>query len=130
VVSCGDAAVSHGRVNGIFDLLVPGGGLGEFDGCASVFPHAASVPQSRFGGMHSPADCDRAFAEHQPAIAGCHWLFRGGLFAYPARGVSFAGDGQVVHASREACPGALNRRSGCALGDGAADVVGWQTVGG
>ena len=113
---------------------MPGGGLGEFDGCAAVFPRAARVPQTRFGGLHAAADCDAAFGEHQQAVAGCHWLFRSGLFAYPAAGVPFAGDARVVHASREPCPGALNRRSGCAAsgtdaGGTATSLLGWQTVG-
>jgi len=106
--------ISHGHVNGIFDLLVPGGGLGEFDGCSTIFPHSSRVPQSRFGGLHSPFDCDAAFAEHAGAVTACHWLFAGRMFAYPSTGVPFPGDALAFKASNEPCPEALNRRSGCA----------------
>ena len=106
--------ISHGHVNGIFDLLVPGGGLGEYDGCSTIFPHSSRVPQSRFGGLHSPVDCDTAFAESASAVASCKWLFSGKLFAYPAAGVRYPGDALAYKASNEPCPEALNRRSGCA----------------
>ena len=106
--------ISHGHVNGIFDLLVPGGGLGEFDGCSSIFPHSSRVPQSRFGGLHSPSECDVAFGEHAGAVSSCKWLFDGKLFPYPAAGVPFPGDALAYKASNEPCPEALNRRSGCA----------------
>ena len=42
---------------GGFDLLVPGGGLGDFNGCNKMFPALKSVPQDRRGGMHDPKDC-------------------------------------------------------------------------
>ena len=46
---------NHGQLGGNsggFDLLVPGGGLGDFNGCNKMFPALKSVPQDRRGGMH------------------------------------------------------------------------------
>lgn len=92
---------------------MPGGGLGEYDGCQGMFPRASRATQSRFGGLHRADDCAAAFAEDAGAVASCRWLFEGGLFTWPAEGVPYAADAIAVHASREPCPEALNRRSGC-----------------
>ena len=63
-------------------------------------------------GQHAPLSVDDP--RHAGAVAACHWLFAGRMFAYPATGVPFPGDALAFKASNEPCPEALNRRSGCA----------------
>jgi len=69
---------------GQFDLLIPGGGSGAFDGCANQFPGADLGTQ--YGGMlqdcatdPDPAQCVRsmceaAFSPSSEMLAGCLWL--------------------------------------------------------
>lgn len=105
---------NHGRINGLFDMLVPGGGFGDFDGCSRIFPKASSVPQDRYGGLHCPSDCDIAFSGHAADGAACHWMFGiASPFPYPAQGVQYPGDAEVTNSQKVACPAALNSRSGC-----------------
>lgn len=108
---------NHGKVHGLFDLLVPGGGPGEFDGCRVAFPKSAtwSVPdQSVYGGLHHSSDCDVAYADTPSAAKACHWMFSGGIFdPKPGYGIKYVGDAKVLGAKHVRCPAALNERSGC-----------------
>lgn len=104
---------NHGDVHGALDLLVPGGGFGDFDGCSVIFPSAGNVAQDRFGGLHSPQDCSVAFRGWPRLVASCEWMFESGVFPYPAPGVSFAGSALISNMTSVVCPAALNQRSGC-----------------
>lgn len=56
-----------------FDLQMPGGGVGLFDGCSSQF---STIPTNnwgqRYGGVSQRTDCDKL-----PAVlkSGCQWRF-------------------------------------------------------
>jgi len=108
---------NHGGVSGLFDLLVPGGGFGDFDGCSQIWPEATSVPQDRYGGLHSPSDCDKAFADNAVGlkfpqdIASCKWMFD--YFPWPSPGVDYPGNLDITSHTKVNCPAALNERSGC-----------------
>ena len=88
---------NHGRINGLFDMLVPGGGFGDFDGCSRIFPKASSVPQDRYGGLHSPSDCAIAFDGFPADADACRWMFGSGSpFPYPnPGGAAFPGNADV-----------------------------------
>ncbi|KAF4450652.1 endoglucanase type K [Fusarium austroafricanum] len=53
-----------------FDLMMPGGGVGIFDGCTSQFGKALGGAQ--YGGISSRSECD-SFPELLKD--GCHWRF-------------------------------------------------------
>jgi hypothetical protein len=55
--------------NNHFDILIPGGGVGLFDGCT---PQYGSFPGAQYGGVSSRDEC-----EQMPAAlkAGCQWRF-------------------------------------------------------
>lgn len=53
-----------------FDLQMPGGGVGIFDGCASQF--GQSLPGERYGGISSRSQCD---SFPQSLKDGCYWRF-------------------------------------------------------
>ncbi|KAM0201958.1 hypothetical protein ACHAPQ_007319 [Fusarium lateritium] len=53
-----------------FDLMMPGGGVGIFDGCTSQFGKALAGAQ--YGGISSRSECD----SYPEALKdGCHWRF-------------------------------------------------------
>ncbi|KAI0904138.1 glycoside hydrolase family 45 protein [Ustulina deusta] len=87
-----------------FDLLMPGGGVGLFDGCRSEF--GQSLPGAQYGGVASRADCD---ASSMPATlrAGCYWRFDWFQNA----------DNPSVTFAQVACPSALAAVSGCTRSD-------------
>ncbi|EJP70787.1 K-family cellulase [Beauveria bassiana ARSEF 2860] len=60
----GDLSSNH------FDLLIPGGGVGLFNGCTSQY--GGNFPGARYGGVSSRAECDKL---PQAIIAGCRWRF-------------------------------------------------------
>ncbi|KAI0409197.1 RlpA-like double-psi beta-barrel-protein domain-containing protein-containing protein [Xylaria palmicola] len=62
----GDLGSNH------FDILMPGGGVGIFDGCKSQF--GQSLPGQQYGGISSRSECD---ASSMPASLrdGCYWRF-------------------------------------------------------
>ena len=62
----GDLGENH------FDIQMPGGGLGLFDGCSPQFGVDASKWGERYGGLTSEAGCDNLPKVLQP---GCHWRF-------------------------------------------------------
>ena len=74
---------NHGNVHGLFDMLVPGGGFGDYEGCAKIFPRASSVAQARYGGMHRAHDCEIVFGGFPDDVAACRWMFESGV--YPTR---------------------------------------------
>jgi hypothetical protein len=54
-----------------FDLQIPGGGFGLFDGCLTQFPNIPSWGQ-QYGGVSDRAACDVLPDVLQP---GCYWRF-------------------------------------------------------
>ncbi|CAF3456064.1 unnamed protein product [Rotaria sp. Silwood1] len=54
-----------------FDLQIPGGGVGVFDGCSSEYPGSYSWGQ-RYGGVSQRSDCANLPIAIQP---GCYWRF-------------------------------------------------------
>ncbi|KAI1302869.1 K-family cellulase [Xylaria venustula] len=87
-----------------FDLLMPGGGVGIFDGCASEF--GQSLPGQQYGGVSSRADCDDA---NMPEVlrAGCYWRFDWFENA----------DNPGVTFTQVSCPAELTAKSGCTRDD-------------
>ncbi|KAJ4294714.1 Endoglucanase 5A [Collariella sp. IMI 366227] len=59
----GDLGSNH------FDLQIPGGGVGIFDGCS---PQFGGLPGARYGGVSSRSECDSFPAALKP---GCLWRF-------------------------------------------------------
>ena len=57
--------------NNQFDLQIPGGGVGMFNGCSTQFPDSYSWGQ-QYGGVSQRLDCD-----HLPDVLrpGCYWRF-------------------------------------------------------
>ncbi|KAF3359111.1 hypothetical protein VdG1_02673 [Verticillium dahliae VDG1] len=55
--------------NNHFDIMMPGGGLGIFDGCS---PQFGGIPCARYGGVGSRSECDG-----MPGLLkdGCQWRF-------------------------------------------------------
>ncbi|KAM0329519.1 hypothetical protein ACHAQA_004828 [Verticillium albo-atrum] len=55
--------------NNHFDIMMPGGGLGIFDGCS---PQFGGIPGARYGGVGSRSECDG-----MPGLLkdGCQWRF-------------------------------------------------------
>lgn len=67
-----------------FDILIPGGGLGDFNGCSAQWGISESEQETgtRFGGFRSScgADancirgmCENAFGDSPDLMAGCEW---------------------------------------------------------
>ena len=98
-----------------FDLQVPGGGFGVFDGCSSAaangpaqFPEASAAAWGqRYGGLGvqaGPGACARLPSALQ---AGCRWFFE----RFHAR------DNPDMRFRRVACPEQLLNRSACVRRD-------------
>lgn len=60
----GDLGSNH------FDILMPGGGVGIFDGCKTQF--GQSLPGQQYGGVSNRSDCD---SMPEMLKAGCQWRF-------------------------------------------------------
>ncbi|KAI0453494.1 glycoside hydrolase family 45 protein [Xylaria acuta] len=90
--------------NNHFDLLMPGGGVGLFDGCRSEF--GQSLPGQQYGGVGSRGECD---ASNMPASlrAGCYWRFDWFQNA----------DNPSVNFKQVACPAELTAISNCKRND-------------
>lgn len=80
-----------------FDLLIPGGGVGIFDGCSSQF---GGIAGSRYGGISSESECSSLPAKLQ---AGCKWRFE--WFKNS--------DNPNVSFRQVQCPAALTANTGC-----------------
>jgi len=85
--------------NNHFDLEIPGGGVGIFDGCSTQFPGPYSWGD-RYGGVKAREDCFKIPAELQP---GCLWRFDW-----------FQGaDNPTMRFEQVACPSVLTDKSQC-----------------
>jgi len=85
--------------NNHFDLQMPGGGVGIFDGCSSQFPGSYSWGQ-RYGGISQRSEC-----ANLPAVlqAGCYWRFDWFQNA----------DNPQMSFKQVACPSALTANTQC-----------------
>jgi len=89
-----DLSTSH------FDIQIPGGGVGIFNGCQSQWGAPADGWGSRYGGVSSEADCSQLPAQLQ---AGCKWRF--GWFKNA--------DNPTMTYKEVTCPTELTSISGC-----------------
>jgi len=90
----GDLGENH------FDLQIPGGGLGIFDGCSSQFNTNASSWGDRYGGVHSASECNKLPKALQ---AGCKWRFNWFKNA----------DNPAMVFEEVKCPAELTKKTGC-----------------
>ncbi|CAF4566302.1 unnamed protein product [Rotaria sp. Silwood1] len=85
--------------NNHFDLQMPGGGVGIFDGCSRQFPGSYSWGQ-RYGGVSQRSDC----ANLPRAIqAGCYWRFDWFMNA----------DNPTISFKQVPCPSVLTANTQC-----------------
>ncbi|TIC91564.1 Endoglucanase-5 [Colletotrichum higginsianum] len=94
----GDLGSNH------FDIMMPGGGLGIFDGCTSEF--GFQFPGARYGGVSSRSECSFLPAKLQN---GCQWRFDWFMNA----------DNPSLSFTQVQCPSELVARSGCRRSDDA-----------
>ncbi|KAI1498025.1 glycoside hydrolase family 45 protein [Biscogniauxia marginata] len=87
-----------------FDILMPGGGVGLFDGCSSQFGRA--LPGQQYGGVSSRDECDAA-SMPESLRDGCYWRFDW-----------FQGaDNPGVNFEQVQCPSEITAVSGCTRSD-------------
>lgn len=83
-----------------FDLQIPGGGVGIFNGCTSQFGAPSNGWGARYGGVGSKSECDQLPTKLQP---GCKWRFDWFMGA----------DNPNVQFRRIKCPEAMQRITNC-----------------
>ncbi|WNG53964.1 hypothetical protein F0U59_03510 [Archangium gephyra] len=83
-----------------FSLLIPGGGVGIFNGCQSQWGAPADGWGARYGGVSARDQCSQLPAQLR---AGCQWRFDWFKNA----------DNPTVSFRRVKCPAAITDRSGC-----------------
>ena len=91
----GDLGTNH------FDLAIPGGGVGLFDGCKTQF---GGLGGQQYGGVSSRSECDSFPAALKP---GCYWRFDWFLNA----------DNPTFTFKQVSCPAELTARTGCKRND-------------
>ncbi|KAJ9156486.1 Carbohydrate-binding module family 1 protein [Pleurostoma richardsiae] len=84
-----------------FDLQIPGGGEGIFDGCTSEF---GGIGGAQYGGISNRSECDAMPAKLQP---GCYWRFDWFLNS----------DNPTHSFTQIQCPTELTSRTGCTRSD-------------
>ncbi|CAD6446395.1 d89ecf3c-88e0-40ef-93fe-ec863e1b6826 [Sclerotinia trifoliorum] len=87
-----------------FDLAIPGGGVGIFNGCTKEFGAPSSGWGAQYGGVSSASACSSFPAALQ---AGCN--FRFGWFE--------GADNPTVNFKQVECPAALTKSTGCKRAD-------------
>jgi hypothetical protein len=102
--------INNGGIGGDqFDLLIPGGGVGDFDGCSKQW--GPIDLGSQYGGFLAACNgnkscvqqkCDAAFGNKPELLAGCNWFL--GWFN--------AADNPNLVFKQIACPAAITQRSG------------------
>ncbi|KAE8241538.1 hypothetical protein A4X03_0g8134, partial [Tilletia caries] len=92
--------------DGQFDLQVPGGGVGDFNGCVSEYNSPPDGWGQRNGGIKAASECTQLPASLHP---GCLWRFR----TFDSR----KGLQTTQSAERVKCPAALTKISGCVRHD-------------
>ncbi|RFU30056.1 hypothetical protein B7463_g6291, partial [Scytalidium lignicola] len=83
-----------------FDLAMPGGGFGIFNGCTAEWGTPSTGWGQQYGGISSRSQCD-AFPDHLKP--GCYWRFDWFQNA----------DNPSVTFQQVTCPAALTAKSGC-----------------
>ncbi|KAG0647809.1 hypothetical protein D0Z07_5746 [Hyphodiscus hymeniophilus] len=83
-----------------FDLAMPGGGFGIFDGCVPEWGTPSTGWGAQYGGLTSRSQCDAFPAALRP---GCYWRFDWFENA----------DNPSVTFKQVECPAALTAKSGC-----------------
>lgn len=92
-----DAGTEHGNH---FDIQIPGGGVGQFNGCSAQWGAPSSGWGARYGGVSSLSECNQLPAPLQP---GCKWRF--GWFK--------GADNPTVTFKEVTCPAEIVARTGC-----------------
>lgn len=90
-----------------FDLAIPGGGVGIFDGCS---PQFGGLPGQRYGGISSQNECSSFPSALKPA---CNWRFDWFLNA----------DNPTFTFQQVQCPSELTAKTGCKRSDDASFPV-------
>lgn len=85
---------------GHFDLQIPGGGVGIFNGCSSQWGAPSGGWGAQYGGVSSASQCSQLPGQLQ---GGCNWRF--GWFQ--------GADNPTVNYQKVACPSQLTSISGC-----------------
>ncbi|ORY36046.1 endoglucanase-5, partial [Neocallimastix californiae] len=99
--------------NNHFDIQMPGGGVGIFNGCSSQFGAPKDGWGDRYGGVKSAADCSQLPTELQE---GCKWRFNWFKNA----------DNPSVTFERVQCPKELTDITGCIpVDDASAKKLPW-----
>ncbi|TQF16774.1 hypothetical protein FJV41_06355 [Myxococcus llanfairpwllgwyngyllgogerychwyrndrobwllllantysiliogogogochensis] len=88
-----------------FELLIPGGGVGLFNGCAPQWGAPSSGWGAQYGGISTKAQCAQLPTQLQP---GCNWRFDWFQNA----------DNPEMTFRRVKCPAELTNKSGCIRKDG------------
>jgi hypothetical protein len=83
-----------------FDIAMPGGGVGIFNGCSSQFGAPSSGWGQQYGGISSRSECENFPAKLQ---AGCKWRFDWFKNA----------DNPTVSFKEVTCPANLTAKTGC-----------------
>lgn len=89
---------------GHFDLQIPGGGVGIFNGCTAQYNAPSEGWGSRYGGVTSQSQCSSLPASLQP---GCNWRF--GWFQNA--------DNPTFKFKRVKCPPEITAKTGCVRND-------------
>jgi hypothetical protein len=89
---------------GHFDLTIPGGGVGIFNGCSSQYGAPSDGWGARYGGVSSQSQCSQLPADLQP---GCNWRFTWLQNA----------DNPGMNFHRVKCPTAITAKTGCVRND-------------
>lgn len=87
-----------------FDLQIPGGGVGIFNGCSAQYGAPADGWGNRYGGVSSASQCSTLPADLQP---GCNWRFNWFQNA----------DNPRYTYSRVKCPKEITAKTGCVRKD-------------
>lgn len=90
----GDLGQNH------FDLAMPGGGVGQFNGCTNEWGAPPNGWGQQYGGISSRSQCDSFPEKLKP---GCYWRFD--WFANS--------DNPDVQFEEVTCPKAITDKSGC-----------------
>ncbi|KAG4075111.1 hypothetical protein HA402_013513 [Bradysia odoriphaga] len=90
----GDLGENH------FDIQIPGGGVGLFNGCQSQWGAPGDGWGARYGGVSSRDQCNQLPSQLRP---GCQWRFDWFLNA----------DNPTFSFVQVACPAAITAKSGC-----------------
>ncbi|KAL3421913.1 glycoside hydrolase family 45 protein [Phlyctema vagabunda] len=90
-----------------FDLSMPGGGVGIFNGCTSQYGAPSTGWGAQYGGISSRSECDN-FPE--ALKAGCYWRFDWFMGA----------DNPSVSFTQVSCPAAISKNTNCVRSDNSA----------